>query len=551
MRKNYRNLNVRIILTVGMFACAQLIYAYDFIKDGIYYNILKGAGNFVEVTHKGDGTSSKNASNSYSGKIIIPEKVDFDGIEYQVESIGDYAFFKCTGVTEVILPYSISYIGRYAFAECRNMKEMYLPDGVTNLEHSAFSGCSKWTRVLWPHCLQIIGDEAFAQCSGLTSIEIPVNVRKIGKGAFSNNSSLQKLVIGKNVEFIDDNAFLHCPNITWVTVMTMEPPKCSSIAPFDKAVFKNATLFIPEEYKEQYQDVNVWKQFAEVGTLVLEDSLDDPFGGSVLYREELKNVFNSLSFMLFPYSGQVVNALTSNLVQGNDSLQAVVIRRYMKEQSLDDMVDYMMIPIFKDSVCLGELQAITTLMDSPEGKRFLNQRQANGQIDYLSQDNIDFWRRIIRMKEVKHLMDVLKNADSNKFEEYERKWQKACIEWMFKQPEFCDFLLKASANNQKEGKRKIVLEENKLILPIENEDEEFDEYESNLMLDMVKHKMLEDDDLPKEMVVLMTLVANSKRDFILRLEKPNGETVDCLIDNQELKRLLGDKKIDMDLFNDK
>ena len=43
----------------------------------------------------------------------------------------------------------------------------------------------------------------------------------------------------------------------------------------------------------------------------------------------------------------------------------------------------------------------------------------------------------------------------------------------------------------------------------------------------------------------------TKRDFILRLEKPNGETVDCLIDNQELKRLLGDKKIDMDLFNDK
>lgn len=53
--------------------------------NGIYYNLIP-KGNFAEV--------SKNPF-KYSGEIIIPETVMYEGKEYNVASIENYAFSEC------------------------------------------------------------------------------------------------------------------------------------------------------------------------------------------------------------------------------------------------------------------------------------------------------------------------------------------------------------------------------------------------------------------------------------------------------------------------
>jgi len=73
--------------------------------NGIYYN-LSTETNTAEVTYGPD---------YYSGDIVIPETVNYEGISYSVTSIGWEAFFRCSGLTSITIPNSVTSIGYYAF----------------------------------------------------------------------------------------------------------------------------------------------------------------------------------------------------------------------------------------------------------------------------------------------------------------------------------------------------------------------------------------------------------------------------------------------------
>lgn len=76
--------------------------AYDAEIDGIYYNFL---GDEAEVTYE------NYQSASYSGVVVIPKTVTYNGKTYRVTRIGDYAFYGCTGLTTAIIQFgdSITY----------------------------------------------------------------------------------------------------------------------------------------------------------------------------------------------------------------------------------------------------------------------------------------------------------------------------------------------------------------------------------------------------------------------------------------------------------
>lgn len=83
--------------------------AYDAQIDGIYYNF---SGTEATVTCYSTSSSNKNA---YSGNVVIPESVTYNGMTYSVKSIGHDAFRECSRLTSVIIPNSITTIGEYAF----------------------------------------------------------------------------------------------------------------------------------------------------------------------------------------------------------------------------------------------------------------------------------------------------------------------------------------------------------------------------------------------------------------------------------------------------
>ena len=67
--------------------------------DGIRYD-LNAETKHANVTRKSDN------GGGYSGKVVIPESVEYKGAAYSVTSIGYYAFSYCSGLTSVTIPNS-------------------------------------------------------------------------------------------------------------------------------------------------------------------------------------------------------------------------------------------------------------------------------------------------------------------------------------------------------------------------------------------------------------------------------------------------------------
>ena len=109
MEKHYLK---RLFFAIFLFTCCIAVSAHDFEVDGIFYNIW---GDEAIVTYKGN---SYDSYNEYSGSVVIPEKVNYNGKTYSVTSIGSGAFYGCSGLTSVTIPNSVTSIGYYAFYNC-------------------------------------------------------------------------------------------------------------------------------------------------------------------------------------------------------------------------------------------------------------------------------------------------------------------------------------------------------------------------------------------------------------------------------------------------
>ena len=201
-----------LLLTLLLSMMSTDTFAYDAEVDGIYYNLYNINGKVAEVTYK------DNKFNSYSGDVVIPEKVTYEGVEYPVESIGDRAFSGCTGLTSITIPNSVTSIESSAFSGCSSLTSVTLPNSVTSIVDWAFAGCTSLTSITIPNSVTSIGWYTFHDCTSLTSITIPNSVRSIGNHAFSNCSSLTSITIPNSVTSIGYNAFAGCTSLTSIKV---------------------------------------------------------------------------------------------------------------------------------------------------------------------------------------------------------------------------------------------------------------------------------------------------------------------------------------------
>ena len=188
----------------------------------IYYNYVNDATELA-VTFRGSDYYSY--SNEYQGNVVIPEEVTYMNRTRKVTSIGEFAFYECSGLTSVTIPNSVT----------------------------------------------SIGDGAFSGCSGLTSVTIPNSVKSIGECAFYGCKSLTSVTIGNSVTSIGDNAFdgAEIPTI----VSLIENPfkiygKTSDDRTFSQNTFNNATLYVPKGTIGKYKATEGWKDFVfiEEGT---------------------------------------------------------------------------------------------------------------------------------------------------------------------------------------------------------------------------------------------------------------------------------------------
>ncbi len=124
-------------------------------------------------------------------------------IENEVTSIGNYAFYGCSGLTSVTIPNSVTSIGNDAFYGCSGLTSVTIPNSVTSIGRSAFSGCSGLTSLTIPNSVTSIGDAAFYGCKALTYLTIPNSVTSIGIEAFYYCEALTSINVDKGNTIYD------------------------------------------------------------------------------------------------------------------------------------------------------------------------------------------------------------------------------------------------------------------------------------------------------------------------------------------------------------
>ena len=178
------------------------------------------------------------------------------------------------GCKNTIIPYSVTSIGDLAFYGCSGMTSVTIPNSVTFICLGSFSGCSGLTSVTIPNSVTYIGEYAFSDCSGLTSVTIPNSVTSIGSGAFYGCSGLTRVEFPNSVTFIGGEAFYDCRGLTSVTCFAITPPTMGDYYAFSRDVTSQATLYVPDESVSAYQSAYNWKNFSNILAISIDFEVD-------------------------------------------------------------------------------------------------------------------------------------------------------------------------------------------------------------------------------------------------------------------------------------
>lgn len=205
-----------LFLILGVISALSL-FGYDFEVNGIYYSKVYGNQDNVYVT------SRDYEGNSYSGDVVIPGNVSYEGNNYTVTEIGYSAFANCYELSGISIPNTVVKIGEQAFSSCTGLTSVDIPNSVTTIEQAAFMYCTGLTSIAISDSISRIGAQAFSGCSGLTQIEIPRSVTCVAGCAFEACTGLKSLFIPNTLISIENGAFSRCSGLETIVVEEGNP----------------------------------------------------------------------------------------------------------------------------------------------------------------------------------------------------------------------------------------------------------------------------------------------------------------------------------------
>ena len=173
---------------------------FNFESDGICYDAISNSK--VRVISN---------ANKYSGAVVIPSSVEYDGTTYSVIEINESAFKDCTRLTSITIPNSVTSIGNSAFDNCTLLKEVKMEDGDETLSLGYNYYNSRGT-----------GEGLFYDCP-LKSLYLGRNLkyaedRIYGYSPFCWIETLKEITIGSSVTSIGNYTFVGCTGLTSITI---------------------------------------------------------------------------------------------------------------------------------------------------------------------------------------------------------------------------------------------------------------------------------------------------------------------------------------------
>jgi hypothetical protein len=207
-----------------------------FTYDGVNYKVVKIQR---EITGSGDSAFYKN------NKITSVE------IPSTVTEIGSSAFYECSKLKTVTISKKakLSLIGSDAFSGCTSLKEIYINAETIGLW--AFSKCSSLAKVTFGDNVKEIGQEAFMS-TAIKSIDFGKNITTIGDGAVGYCQKLEKLTIGKNVTTLGIFIDAGCKKLKTITVKStkLNADNCGSYTAASGSGYGYKAPFINPSKKE-------------------------------------------------------------------------------------------------------------------------------------------------------------------------------------------------------------------------------------------------------------------------------------------------------------
>ena len=149
-------------------------------------------------------------------KGFYPQNLSRITLSDACQTLGNYAFFECESLKEVVIPTGLTSIGVRAFYGCISLWGIRLPDTVITIRELAFANCDALIFINFGEGLTSIGINAFYNCDSLEEIVLPETLKSIPASCFAGCTSLANIDLG-GVREVGAQAFRHCNAVKTVT----------------------------------------------------------------------------------------------------------------------------------------------------------------------------------------------------------------------------------------------------------------------------------------------------------------------------------------------
>ena len=193
--KNYSNIITVISMDEGITSISD--YSFSDLINVVNVNLPKSLENI--------------GRSSFSGCVSL-YNVTIKG------NIGDYAFYKCGNLHEVVIGDGIQKIGNRAFAECSSLYSINLPNTLSELGASAFYKCRSLSSISIPGSVKTIGNYSFYLCRSMNTVSFGNGIIAIGEHAFESCNSIKNLIIPGSMTSIGKSSFWGCSGLESLTI---------------------------------------------------------------------------------------------------------------------------------------------------------------------------------------------------------------------------------------------------------------------------------------------------------------------------------------------